>query len=270
MAEDEEKTEAPPRKEAPPVPPTPIIGNFRKHNNCLLVKHELGTIKQTTYNLPGPHHTYGKALYREDEGTGEMIMSWMEHVPNPHAKPGRDFKALNKGAVIAGAVTAKKQNDYRKTHDARLKIGTHEDRRFSLADDFVHGKSTRPSTPIKDLVSSAYRWSWVANHLEDDGYVSRGGIAAKARNTKPASTKASRGHALGALMKSQSLSAMAATEESNLPPPSQFTMKRFQKIPAKVTAYLPPNRTTMQSKAGETTMSAEKAMDATTSSVEAD
>lgn len=216
-----------PRMAQPVVPATPMIGNFnKKATNTLLVKTELGKVRQTTFNLPGPQHTYGKALFREDEGTGEMIMSWMEHVPNPHARPGRDFKALNKNAVVSGMVTAKQQTDFRKTHDARLKIGTHEDRRFTLADDFIHGKSTRcaacarvlrsaapritatwhawtrgrpppcmrglhgcarsspspipspcdraprtprrPSTPMVDLISSAYRWSWVAEHLEQE------------------------------------------------------------------------------------------------------
>lgn len=133
-----------PRIEAPLVPETPLIGNFgRKPANTLLIKPELGKGKQSTYRLPGPAHTYGKALFREDEGTGEMIMTWMEHTPNPHARPGRDFKALNKHAVVAGATTAKQQLEFRKTHDARLKVGTQEDRRFRLADDFVHGVATR-------------------------------------------------------------------------------------------------------------------------------
>eukprot|EP00306_Pavlova_sp_CCMP459_P022299 CAMPEP_0185558762 /NCGR_PEP_ID=MMETSP1381-20130426/52939_1 /TAXON_ID=298111 /ORGANISM="Pavlova sp., Strain CCMP459" /LENGTH=434 /DNA_ID=CAMNT_0028172333 /DNA_START=23 /DNA_END=1324 /DNA_ORIENTATION=+ len=242
----------PPREEAPPVPPTPVIGTFRKNaTNSIIVKDELGKCRQTTYNLPGPEHTYGKALFREDEGTGEMIMSWMEHKPNPHAKPGRDFKALNKRAVVSGAATAKAQTDFRKTHDARLKMGTHEDRKFTLADDFVHGKHTRPSTPIRELISSAYRWSWVADHLEEEA-MSTSPLSTR-RSAKPASTKASRGHASGALQKSQSLAAAQESVVENKP----FTMKRFQKVPAKVTKFLPPA-------AGKTTGNVTFAPEATT------
>jgi hypothetical protein len=230
-----------PRIEAPLVPSTPQIGSFtRKMTNSLLIKPELGSVKQTTYTLPGRQHTYGKALYREDEGTGEMIMSWMEHMPNPHAKPGRDFKALNKGAVVAGATTAKAQIAYRKSHDVRLRLGTHEDRRFTLADGFIHGKATRyvhpslararsispripriarrdrsltraaqtrwphtldrPSTPMNDLISSAYRWSWVAEHME----LGQGLPAPEKKPTRPATTKASRGHASVANLRSAS------------------------------------------------------------------
>lgn len=210
------------------VPGTPLIGHARPSakTNALLLKPELGAVKQTTYSLPGPHHAYGKALLREDEGTGELLMNWMEHKPNPHAKPGRDFKALNKRAVVAGLTTAKATSIYRKTHDARLKIGTHESRRFALADDIVHGKSTRPSTPMDDLISSAYRWSWVASHLEQD---QAKGASAKRLSSGPAQTRASQGHA------AQRLSA-TAVESSPIKPP--FVMKRFKDIPSKVSQYM--------------------------------
>ena len=214
--------------DAPQVPGTPLIGNARPSakTNALLTKHELGTVKQTTYALPGPNHAYGKALFREDEGTGELIMNWTEHKPNPHAKPGRDFKALNKRAVVAGLTTAKATTIYRKTHDARLKIGTHESRRFTLADDIVHGKSTRPSTPMDELISSAYRWSWVASHLEQD---QAKGASAKRLSSGPAPTRASQGHAAA-----HRLSAIAAESPSKPP----FVMKRFKDIPSKVSQYM--------------------------------
>lgn len=305
-----------PRIDAPLVPSTPQIGGItRKHSNTMLIKPELGKVKQTTYKLPGAHHTYGKALYREDEGTGEMIMSWMEHEPNPHAKPGRDFKALNKGAVVAGATTAKQQLEFRKSHDARLKLGTHEERKFTLADGFVHGKATRcaprvpksalltaalapparrarasrrlpraaargrlasprrPSTPMNDLISSAYRWSWVAEHLEAE----RSMTAPTRKSINPAATKASRGHASTARLHGATAAAAQASPKvvralsiaprrarrqhsptfgsralhravtaphpcapAPLAAAQPFVMRRFKNVPAKVTSYMPP------------------------------
>ncbi|KAJ1640156.1 hypothetical protein T492DRAFT_832348 [Pavlovales sp. CCMP2436] len=124
-----ERAELGTRVEGRLVPGTPLVGSFSAHKkatNAMLVKAELGRVKKTTYKLPGPEHTYGKALFREDEGTGELVMGWMDH-----------------GAVVSGAVTSKQQVAYRKTHDARLKIGSHEDRRFTLADGYIHGRSTR-------------------------------------------------------------------------------------------------------------------------------
>jgi hypothetical protein len=216
--------------DAPQVPGTPLIGSHTTRpsgkTNALLMKPALGAVKQTTYSLPGTNHAYGKALVREDEGTGELLMNWMEHKPNPHAKPGRDFKALNKRAVVAGLTTAKAATIYRKTHDARLKIGTHESRRFTLADDFVHGKSTRPSTPMDDLISSAYRWSWVASHLEAD---QAKGASAKRLSSGPAATRASHGDAAVA-------NRMLASVESPIKQP--FVMKRFKDIPSKVSQYM--------------------------------
>lgn len=213
--------------DAPQVPGTPLIGHTRPSakTNALLTKPELGTVKQTTYSLPGPHHAYGKAMQREAEGTGELLMNWMEHKPNPHAKPGRDFKALNKRAVVAGLTTAKATSIYRKTHDARLKIGTHESRRFTLADDIVHGKSTRPSTPMDDLISSAYRWSWVASHLEQD---QAKGASAKRLSSGPAQTRASQVYA----------NRLAASASAESPIKQPFVMKRFKDIPSKVSQYM--------------------------------
>mmetsp|Transcript_45797 Transcript_45797/g.107016 ORF Transcript_45797/g.107016 Transcript_45797/m.107016 type:complete len:287 (+) Transcript_45797:79-939(+) len=234
-----ERAELGTRVEGRLVPGTPLVGSFSAHKkatNAMLVKAELGRVKKTTYKLPGPEHTYGKALFREDEGTGELVMGWMDHVPNPHAKPGRDFKALNKGAVVSGAVTSKQQVAYRKTHDARLKIGSHEDRRFTLADGYIHGRSTRPSTPMIELISSAYRWSWVAEHLESG---QNSPMASKKLNP-PAATKASKGHS--SMLRSPGLAQSSYGSSGKEP----FVMKRFQNIPAKVTQYMPnkqPNRT---------------------------
>lgn len=133
-----------PRVEATPVPSTPRMGTLgRRAASATLIKPELGKVRQTTYTLPGPAHTYGKANARGDKKTGQMIMSWKEHVPNPHATSGRDFKALNKGAIVAGATTAKEQLAYRLTHDARLKLGSRERRRSTPADDVVHGIPTK-------------------------------------------------------------------------------------------------------------------------------
>ena len=54
----------------------------------------------TTYDLPGPGHTYGKALERDREDAGAVVASWQEHVKNPQAQPGVDFRALNRDAII--------------------------------------------------------------------------------------------------------------------------------------------------------------------------
>ena len=39
--------------------------------------------KATTYDLPGPGHTYGKALERDREDAGAVVASWQVHVKNP-------------------------------------------------------------------------------------------------------------------------------------------------------------------------------------------
>lgn len=43
----------------------------------ILLKSELGKVKQSTYNLPGENHFYGKALSRDKTGAKEASSEWM-------------------------------------------------------------------------------------------------------------------------------------------------------------------------------------------------
>merc|ERR1711988_1944295 len=211
------------------VPPTPRQGHVREtwRVNPLLQKTQLGNVKTTTYALPSNDHVYGKALQREEEGAGEVIMSWNEHQPNPDKMPGRDFAALNKASVSQGATDPRAQRDFRKTHDIRLKLGT--DRMSqgppklpsSSQPEWAYGRPTRPSTPLGDLVSHSFRWDWVTTK-EMEGSTD----PVQGSRIAPQATKASMGHAR---MAGASMGPPHVASQKEL-----FKMKKFKQVPAKL------------------------------------
>jgi len=41
----------------------------------VLIKHEVGKSKVSTYNLPGPDHIYGRPPRKDKEGAKEVVMT---------------------------------------------------------------------------------------------------------------------------------------------------------------------------------------------------
>ena len=201
---------------------TPLCGAHRPNRtNPLLSKTTLGTVKATTYVLPPDfQHAYGLVQQRDGLTAGMVVDNWLAHDGTKDVMPPRDFKALNKGAVVAGHVDCKGMHDYRDTHDARLKLGS-EKRQTTLPIDenTSFGRPTRPSTPFGDLMSHGFRYDWVMQTESADDVM-------KARKMKkPSQTKASLGHAKGASAKLKDEEAVVA-----------WKMKKFANVPAKVGA----------------------------------
>jgi hypothetical protein len=65
---------------------------------------------------------YGKALTRDREGAKEVSMTWKFHQESKDKEPNRDFTQLNKMGIKDGLYKADQLNEYRKNHDARLKM----------------------------------------------------------------------------------------------------------------------------------------------------
>jgi hypothetical protein len=200
---------------------TPLCGAHRPtKTNPLLIKPSLGTVKATTYDLPKSfQHEYGLVQVR-DGLTSEMVVgSWAQHDCTKGAQPGRDFKALNKAAIINHSVDCKDINAFRKTHDIRLKLGSEKKPTpVPFDENTSFGRPTRPSTPFGDLVSHGFRYDWVMQSEPADKAVQR----QKAK--KPAPTKSSMGHATASKAK--------AAGPAEAPP--LWKMSQFSKVGAKV------------------------------------
>ena len=98
---------------------TPLCGAHRPqadHKNALLIKTQLGTVRATVYDLPSKgnlQHEYGLRQERDGTSSAEVLGNWSASEPNPNIVPGRDFKALNKHAVVSGVTGCKGMADYR-------------------------------------------------------------------------------------------------------------------------------------------------------------
>nr|XP_025034087.1 cilia- and flagella-associated protein 77 isoform X6 [Pelodiscus sinensis] len=82
---------------------------------------ELGKPRRSCYTLPGYDFAYGLYLHGDDGGVPEAIGHWHSMKPKPPSprEMQRDYKAMNRGALKAGYVTAREFNLYRQWKDIR-------------------------------------------------------------------------------------------------------------------------------------------------------
>eukprot|EP00741_Cyanophora_paradoxa_P025207 tig00000350_g24332.t1 len=221
--------------------------------NMLLVRPELGRTRQTTYDLPeDPGFTFGKKLPGDPEGAGALVSQWVEHKPNPDALPGRDFKALNYASIRKGYVTAKQQQEFRLTHDARLKTGKNTSATPSSLPsnhDPIHtyGKPGRPSTPLEKLIKNEF-----AAEFNAAAEASASAASVSKQKIPVMHTRASLGH-------------MIHTEQQNQIPDAStlWKMGRFQDVPAKTKSRRdgpPPSTKALAAQAAATTASMEQSV----------
>ena len=201
---------------------TPLCGAPRPNTkNPLLVKPNLGCVKQTCYDLPSKgnlQHEYGLRQERDGTSSAEVVGNWASHEPNPNVVPGRDFKQLNKNAVVEGVTNCKTMAQYRSTHDFRLKLGSDKaavTMPYDAATSF--GRPTNASTSFNDLFSHSYRYDWVAEAPP------AADVAAAKKPKKPTRTKSAI-----ALQEASARKAMEVEEKS------LWKMSAFNSVPPKV------------------------------------
>merc|ERR1719321_2304296 len=153
----------------------PVVRVVRKteQHNPLLQRTALGKSRRSTYELPDEGFVFGRPSIHDGEGSAEVLSTWVEHHANPDSVPGRDFMALNKRATISKMVSAKDVTAFRKAHDIRLKRGDtmqYSSSRNILPSDVdpahTYGRANRPSTPIADVIQSAYENDWVDEQMK--------------------------------------------------------------------------------------------------------
>jgi len=202
----------------------PVVRVVRKteQHNPLLQRVELGKSRRSTYEIPQEGFVFGRPNIHDGEGAAEVLSTWVEHHANPDSVPGRDFMALNKRATISKMVSAKDVTAFRKAHDIRLKRGdtmAYSNSRNVLPSDVdpahTYGRANRPSTPIADVIQSAYENDWVDEQMKRREEKERQDMAALEKMRNP-DTAASRGHAIARQPKA---------EEKE-----PFTMKKFKNV----------------------------------------
>ena len=169
---------------------------------------------------PDFQHSYGLVQERDGLTCGMVVDNWMAHDGTKDVAPARDFRALNKGAVMSGHVDCKGMQEYRATHDFRVKLGSEKKQMaMPINENTSFGRSTRPSTPFGDLMSHGFRYDWVMQTASADEFLK---VRAK---KKPPSTKASLGHAAGSAER---------REKAETVPPEPWKMKKFANVAPRV------------------------------------
>jgi len=197
----------------------------KKRTNVLLVRPVLGKVKPTTYTLPGCSFTYGKRDQFDEEGVREVVGSWKQHTPCPASEPGRDFKKLNKCAVVAGATSSKHISDFRLQVDIRCQtLNTGPRNKHDQIPDMVFGRPQKPSTPIAGVLSNSYQRDWLVDQKQQKlkTHQQKLNLHTKALSQH---TRASLGH--------QKIRAGPSKEP--------FKMQKFQGVEARVNSF-PNNR----------------------------
>ncbi|XP_068106008.1 cilia- and flagella-associated protein 77 [Hyperolius riggenbachi] len=139
------------------------------NNNEILQKAELGKVKRRCYSLPGPDFTYGQSSYLREGGVAEAIGHWQSvEAKARQRKLESNFVALNREAVKSGLVTAAEHQTFRNTHKIWRPVneGRVNHHTLSLPPNMTFGISTRPSTPIYELMEHKYQNLWLEHQRQ--------------------------------------------------------------------------------------------------------
>lgn len=207
----------------------------RTTKNPLLQRDGVGRAKQSCYDLPDEHFSYGRPGNTDQEGAREVSMHWVCHTPsrNPEgAAP--DFMTLNKRATAAKIATAKDLKHFKGLIDADISK-VYRDTQTPQAKDtvpsdvihgFTYGRKVRPSTPIQEVISYRFADKYekeLGRFYKDFKEVQE---ASKVQVRKITTTAASRGHASAAKK-------AIMTEDDKEP----FKLGKFKRVGPKVYTY---------------------------------
>jgi len=205
----------------------PYLQTKKKPTNPLLVRPEVGKVKQPTRSLPPSDHTYGRRDQYDAEGAREVTSSWSDRSCLVPPSPPKDFVKLNRTAALVGCTTATHQKQFRQTLDVRVQRPPGKDTSKPNLEGRVFGLASRPSTPIAGVLSNEYQRQAIAERkqkqqMEDDIEAHRASIAKqkKIAATRPLPTRAT----------------VSASELSSVPAPEPLKLARFRDVPSRVSA----------------------------------
>lgn len=158
------------------------LGNHRESMlyNELLLRNELGRPKNRAYTqVPKDgSFVFGRPNEQRMGGADDALHGWPRTLSTTtlpfnrrDKQQERDFMALNRAAVQSGLVTAPEHYEFRATHDVRRKTAGDEKTRTRtrrIPPTMVFGISTRPSTPIFDLLEHKYQDKWLQERRKQE------------------------------------------------------------------------------------------------------
>ncbi|KAM8761400.1 cilia- and flagella-associated protein 77 [Acanthopagrus schlegelii] len=154
---------------------SPRVGVIRNSmlTNPLLIKAPLGQTRSRGLLGPGPDFTFGTSSSLRDGGVAEVLSSWSVQSRRGDSAQSvpPDFVSLNRDAVRSGLVTSKELSQYR-AQRGRAKSQMPAPRRQEggasrrpAVPDITFGVTTRPGSPLADLLSHQYAHRWIDEQL---------------------------------------------------------------------------------------------------------
>ena len=212
---------------------TPLAGKrgVKDSKNPLLFKPQLGLVKATAYNLPDDFtHSFGKPNIRNGETAGLVVNNWAQADTKSASTNGsaKNFRALNKAAILDGYLDPRSVREFHKTHDIRISHEVRKRNRLSakLA-DMQHGKpSARTGTNTMDLVNHTYRFEWMDQKQREVDSSHDGKFRGKPKQTKTSLLLAKKGEQVRS----------AGSGGESFSPPKFWKMKQFSGVSSKVFA----------------------------------
>lgn len=186
---------------------------------CTLVKHRVGCVKASCYDLPeSQNHVYGmKNKLNEDEAVGNIITNWITANPSSGKESSKMIVFSNILAIKNGCVTARAMRKYAAEHpnirrkEALQTSSARVDTRF----EGPFGRKTAVSDEGMDNIIGA---KWTTYGPEDVDYPDTSCIKKTGSFPKPRPTVASQ----------KVIEARIKKQEGSVP--RKFCMKRFQNV----------------------------------------
>jgi len=206
--------------------------------NPLLLRDDVGRAKQSCYDLPDEHFSYGRPGNQDVEGAREVSMQWVSHTPSRSPEGSApDFMVLNKRATAAKITTSKDLKHFKNLIEDNIASPQYSapsgQAKDTIPSDviqgFTYGRKVRPSTPIQEGIS--YRFAEKSEKELNRFYSDFKEVqaASKAQVRKIPLTAASRGHASAAKK-----AVLSADEGKEL-----FKLGKFKRVGPKVVTQHP-------------------------------
>eukprot|EP00949_MAST-11_sp_MAST-11-sp1_P002780 g2780.t1 len=198
--------------------------------NRLLVKDRLGKCKTSSYQLPGGSMVYGQRNSWDKEGAGAVALKWVEGKRSKSRSHGkRDIIAENRASASAGAINARENAAFRAANPKfvqkrQISRASRQTNPYAHDEQLLYGKVSAKSMPVKKLLNAKIAGTSDSNYPDMSNQVVPGRIP------RPRPTHSSE------LLANQQ---RAAREEARSGKKQEvFKMKKFKRVPAKVTRYL--------------------------------
>mmetsp|Transcript_8008 Transcript_8008/g.10560 ORF Transcript_8008/g.10560 Transcript_8008/m.10560 type:complete len:227 (+) Transcript_8008:226-906(+) len=161
-----------------------------------MIKDKIGTVRTSTYDLPGNEFTYGSQVRPDVEGAGAVLSKWVVGTPSQPKESQQSFIKTNRQATKQGYITAKQQRDFAKAHPEITFTPPALKKEREIAESkrrhFDGPFGMRTNADARESVNELIQAKYTSFHNDEQDYPDTSGMKKKGALPKPKSTIASR------------------------------------------------------------------------------